>query len=94
MKSPLVVFILLQALDLATTFVALTMGGSESNPMIAHLMALGPVRGLLVSKALVIALAAAGASMRKNRGIWCANAVFSGVVMWNLGIITRLALIS
>lgn len=92
MKSPLVVFILLQAMDLATTLIALALGGSENNPMIAHLMALGPLRGLLVSKGVVIGIAAAGACMHKFRGIWCANAVFSAIVLWNLSIVTRLAL--
>jgi len=92
MKSPLIVFILLQAIDLATTLVALAMGGSEHNPLIAHLMAAGPVRGLIVSKVVVIGLAAAGASMQMHRGIWCANAVYSVIVVWNVSIITRLAL--
>ena len=94
MKSPLAIFILLQAMDLATTLIALGLGGHENNPMIAHLLALGPVRGLLVSKVVVIGLAVAGASMQKHRGIWCANAVFSAIVVWNLSIITRLALTS
>lgn len=94
MKSPLTIFILLQIMDLATTLVALGLGGNEQNPMIAILMAANPVRGLLLSKVIAIGLATLGAHMQKQRGIWCANAVFSIIVLWNLSVITKLALAS
>ena len=92
--NPLHFFILLQVLDVATTMVVLALGGSEKNPIVAHLMSLGPVGGLIVSKILVIGVATAGAFLQKARGIRLANVVFCGVVAWNVSIIARLALVA
>jgi hypothetical protein len=92
--NPLNFFILLQILDVATTMVVLAMGGSENNPIVAHLMSFGPVGGLIVSKVFVISVATAGAFLHKARGIRLANVVFCGVVVWNVSIIARLALIA
>jgi hypothetical protein len=92
MKNQLPTFILLQAMDMATTLAALHLGGGELNPLIARLMALGPVAGLLASKTIVIGLASAGAAFGKHRGIRAANLVFSAVVCWNLATVFRLVL--
>ncbi len=91
-KNPLLIFISLQFLDLATTLTAVRMGGTELNPMIARMMAVGPVTGLLISKTIVIGLAAGGSLMGKKRGIGWANVCFMGIIAWNLTIIGRLAL--
>ncbi len=92
MKTPLVSFIVLQVLDLGTTLAVLAMGGMESNPLVASLMTLGPFRGLVVAKALVIALAAVGCVMGRERALRLVNLVFTAVVVSNLSIIARLAL--
>ena len=92
MKPTLAAFIVLQLLDMGTTLAVLALGGRESNPLINYLMELGPFRGLVLSKALVIALASIGSMAGKTRGIRVANLVFSVVVAWNLTIIGRLAL--
>jgi hypothetical protein len=92
MKSPFVVFTILQVMDILTTIAALAMGGAENNPLIAHLMAFGLVRGLVFSKLIVIGLAFAGVWMHKDRGIRLANLVFSAIVIWNVSVIARLAL--
>lgn len=88
----LLIFMLLQFADIATTLVAIALGGAESNPLVGHLMVFGTVRGLFLSKLLVLGLAAAGAYLGKHRAIRFANVVFAGVIIWNLGIIGRLAL--
>ena len=92
MKKSLLIFLLLQVLDFATTLVALAMGGTEQNPLVSHIMALGPVRGLIVSKIIILALAVICALvLRKRNPIRWANIVFSLIVAWNLTIIARLA---
>ena len=90
MNRPLVIFILLQMLDIATTLYAFTLGGTETNPVVGHFLSLGAVPGLLLTKLIVISIAAAGAYMGKNRGLQTANLVFAGVVIWNVTIIGRL----
>ena len=90
--TPLSFFILLQVLDLATTLVALALGGFENNPIVAHIMTLGPISGLVVSKIVVIGLATAGAFLDKKRGIRLANVAFCCIVVWNVSVIARLAL--
>jgi hypothetical protein len=92
MKSPLMIFIFLQILDLATTLAALALGGRENNPIVAHIMTVGPVAGLLISKLAVTGLAVAGAALRKYRGLRLANAVFTGVIAWNVTVVARLAM--
>jgi hypothetical protein len=91
-KSPLAIFVWLQVLDLTTTLIVLAMGGHENNPIVAHIMAVGPIEGILLAKLAVIGIAAAGAAMRKNRGLRVANLAFSGVVAWNISVIARLAM--
>lgn len=92
MKSPLPIFLLLQIMDVTTTLIVLAMGGRENNPIIAHFMALGPVRGLIVSKVAVTGIAVAGAALRRYRGLRLANLAFTGIVTWNITVIARLAM--
>lgn len=87
-------FILLQVLDVATTLIALAMGGCENNPIVAHVMVLGPLSGLVVSKILAIGIAVAGTFLNKERGIRRANIAFCGIVAWNVSVIARLALVT
>ena len=91
MKS-LSVFILLQAIDLLTTLVALKLGGAEQNPMLSQIMNLAPTYGLLLSKFLVVGIAALGVWMHKSNGLRVANMAFAGIVVWNFGIIFKLAI--
>jgi hypothetical protein len=64
----------------------------ENNPLVGHFLSLGPVPGLFLTKLIVIGIAAAGASMGKNKGLRLANLAFCGVVVWNMSIIGRLAM--
>jgi hypothetical protein len=92
MNRTFLFFILLQALDVATTLAALSLGAVENNPLVGHFMTLGPVQGLFVTKTIVILIAACGAYLGKNHGIKLANMAFSAVVVWNMTIIGRLAM--
>lgn len=94
MKNPLIVFVVLQCMDFATTLVALGLGGGEKNPFISQIMAVGPVYGLLISKLAVILIACFGAFLRKYNGIRWANLAFSAVVAWNLTVIFRLTFLA
>jgi uncharacterized protein DUF5658 len=84
-------FILLQLMDVATTIVALNLGAAEQNPVIGRLIALGPIPGLIMSKLVVIGLAALFLTWGKTRALRLANIAFGVVVTWNLTIIGRLA---
>jgi hypothetical protein len=92
MKSPLAIFILLQIMDLATTLIVLALGGQENNPIVAHVMALGPIGGLLISKLAVTGIAIAGVGLQKHRAIRVANLAFTGIVAWNVTVIAKLAM--
>jgi hypothetical protein len=94
MRKPFLIFVVLQILDFATTWVAIRLGGSEHNPLVSQFMAFGPVIGLLVTKIIVIGMASLGVWMGKQNGIRWANVAFSFVIAWNLSIITRLALLA
>ena len=79
-------------MDIVTTITALALGGTENNPLIAHLMAWGPVSGLILSKLMVTVVALTAAFLRKDRGLRVANFAFSGIVAWNVSVIARLAM--
>ena len=84
------IFVLPQAGDIATTMIAIQMGGAEKNTLVAHFMMAGSLQGLLFSKAIVLAIAVA--AVRRGRSRVLLWVVFSCVVSWNLYIIARLAL--
>jgi hypothetical protein len=88
LKTPLALFILLQISDFATTLIAIALGGAEQNPLVHASF------GLAISKLLVISIAVAGYYFGKHRGIRTANVAFSGVVVWNISVICRLAVIA
>lgn len=92
MNRTFLFFILLQALDVATTLAALSLGAVENNPLVGQFMALGPVQGLLLTKTIVILIAAAGTLLGRTNGIKLANMAFAGVVVWNMTVIGRLAM--
>jgi hypothetical protein len=89
--KPLFVFLALQLLDVATTIVALGMGGTEQNPLVARFFMIGPISGLILSKILVILLAGLFVWRGRTRAIRLANGVFTLIVVWNLTVIGRLA---
>ncbi len=91
MKTQLT-FIFLQVADVATTMTALQMGGGEKNPLLMHLMAIGSLQVLILSKVIVLAIGVAAVLAGKYYVLRWSNVLFAGVVVWNLTIITRLAL--
>ena len=90
--KPFSIFIALQAVDIITTLIAFRLGGTEQNPLVASFLSIGAIPGLLLSKAAVIALASLAVSYGKGRRLHLANVAFTLVVVWNLSIISRLAI--
>jgi hypothetical protein len=90
MLTPLT-FVLLQLADFATTMIALHMGGVEKNSLVSRFMVVGSLQGLILSKVVILGIAAAAVLLRKQRALRWANVVFGGVVLWNLVMIARLA---
>ena len=91
-KKTQLIFVLLQFGDVITTLTAFRMGGFEQNTLVSHLMIVGSLQGLLLSKVLILVVAAAAGIGRRYRVLRWGNIAYSGVVLWNLFIIAMLAL--
>jgi hypothetical protein len=85
-------FVLLQLADVVTTMMALGNGGVEQNPLVARFLVVGTLQGLILSKVVLLAAAAAALRYRRFRAIRMANIVFGVIVLWNISVIVRLAL--
>ena len=90
MLKALLIFSFLQLADLGTTVAVLRLGGVEENPLVKHLMAFGPVQGLLLAKLLTLAIGVACFLGAKPRALRLANIAFAAIIAWNLSIIARL----
>jgi hypothetical protein len=89
-KKIQLIFVFLQFGDVVTTLAALRLGGFEQNTLVSHLMIVGPLQGLLLSKMIILAVAAIAAIGRRYRTLRWGNVAYSGVVLWNLFIIAML----
>ena len=89
-KKIQLIFVLLQLGDVVTTLTALRIGGFEQNTLVSRLMIVGPLQGLLLSKLIILVVAAAAAIGRRYRALRWGNIAYSGVVLWNLFIIAML----
>jgi hypothetical protein len=85
------IFISLQSADLATTMLALHMGGVEKNSLVSHFMVIGSLQGLILSKVILLGIAMLAVRLRKYAVLRWANVIFSGVVLSNVVVIARLA---
>jgi hypothetical protein len=85
-SSPAIVFIALQALDLASTTAFLHMGVQEANPLVRLSISafMGPVPGLLIVKSLAALLGLACYRMNRIDLLHRANIFFSALVVWNI----------
>jgi len=84
------IFASLQLADLGTTVAVLRLGGVEENPLIKHLMVVGPVEGVALAKLLAVTIGGICFLAAKHRALVIANLVFAAIVAWNLIIIARL----
>jgi hypothetical protein len=88
------IFVFLQVADVVTTMTALASGGVEQNPLISRFLTLGTLQGLILSKVVLLAAAAAAVRYQRIRAIRSANIVFSVIVLWNIVVLVRLAMAS
>jgi len=78
------IFIALQALDVLTTLIGLRLGAGESNAYVSHLMRVGPLAGLLLSKLPCMMLVTIVVACGHGRVIRLLNPWSAAVVTWNL----------
>ena len=81
------VFLYLQVLDFLTTWVGFRLGLEEASPFIQILMQIGPVEGVLFSKAIALLLGAFCVWRAKFHVIQWINYWYAGLVIWNLALI-------
>lgn len=80
-------FLGLQILDILTTLLGLHLGAQEGSTFIGHLLATGPLSGLIISKILAAGLAAIAIFLNRKRLLVFLNIWFAAVVLWNLATI-------
>ena len=90
MLKVFLVFAFLQVADLGTTVAVLRLGGMEQNPLVKHLMSVGPIEGVILAKIVAMAIGVGCLIAAKRRALLLANIVFVGIVAWNLSILARL----
>lgn len=81
------VFVYLQLLDLLTTLVGFRLGAIEASPFIRGLMHVGPVLGVLLSKALALGLGGYCVYAKRFGIIRLISYWYGGLVVWNLMIL-------
>ncbi|HTQ56007.1 MAG TPA: DUF5658 family protein [Bryobacteraceae bacterium] len=77
-------FLYLQVLDVFTTLIGFRFGLAEASPFIRALLQFGPVAGLLLSKAVALALGGACIVLHKQHLIRWVTYWYAGLVAWNL----------
>lgn len=88
-SGAMILFILLQCLDLLTTLAAFSRGGVELNPVVRSLMPVaGKVVAVLTSKAILVVLVLL--LSRRKQVLYFANFLYTAVVLWNLAIVFAL----
>lgn len=90
-RPSLSVFVFLQILDVLTTLIGLRMGAGEASPFVAHLMHLGPLPALMITKLLAVILILIALRRRQLNILVAANFWFAALVTWNLAAIFSLA---
>jgi uncharacterized protein DUF5658 len=80
-------FLCLQVLDILTTWLGFRLGLHEASPFIQVLMRMGPMAGLLASKAVALSLGGLCIWRQRLRVILWINYWYAALVIWNLALI-------
>jgi Domain of unknown function (DUF5658) len=80
-------FFFLQVLDVMTTWMGFRAGLAEASPFIQFLMHMGPMTGLIASKAVAVLLGAICVSLKRFQTIRLINYWYAALVIWNLTLI-------
>jgi len=86
-RPSLSVFVFLQTLDILTTLIGIRLGAGEASAFIGHLMHLGVVPALMISKIIAVILVLMALRRGRPRIVVVANFWFAAVVTWNLALI-------
>jgi hypothetical protein len=89
-SSSLVLFLYLQVLDVLTTLVGFSVGGSEASPFVSALIRWGPLAGTLASKLFAFVILAGCFWLRKLYLLRWINVWYAALAAWNLCIVLRL----
>ena len=81
------VFLYLQVLDVATTWLGFRLGLTEASPFVRLLMNWGPLTGVLASKAVALGLGAVCVWRGHRQVIHLINYWYAALVVWNLALI-------
>jgi len=81
------IFLALQTLDIITTLLGLRLGASEGSYFVDHLMRVGPLNALLLSKLFAVLLVTAALAVECKRLIERVNFWCAALVTWNLLVI-------
>jgi len=91
-SSSIQLFFYLQVLDTLTTWLGFKLGLGEASPFIQFLMHMGPMAGVLGSKAVALMLGAFCVWRGRYQVIHLINYWYAALVIWNLALImTRAA---
>jgi hypothetical protein len=86
----MVFFIALQWLDFVTTIFGFSLGGSELSPVVRAIALLtGPTLAVFVAK--VLTTSAMWRMSKCSAIVYAGNVWYSGIILWNLVIISKLA---
>jgi hypothetical protein len=84
----ILLFALLQLIDLATTLVGFHLGMSEASPFVRLLIRqLGPISALVAAKLIAIGVACCCLWLGRRRALRLANVWYAAVCIWNTGLI-------
>jgi hypothetical protein len=78
------VFLYLQILDILSTLIGFSLGNQEASPMVRMMVRWGPVNGLVFSKIVAVAVAAACLMLRRRKLIQWINYWYAALIVWNL----------
>ncbi|MSV35719.1 MAG: hypothetical protein EXQ47_08995 [Bryobacterales bacterium] len=80
-------FLCLQIFDVLTTWHGVRLGLQEASPFVRFLMRMGPLAGLLASKAVALSLGGFCIWRERLRVILWINYWYTALVIWNLALI-------
>ncbi|MEQ1885390.1 MAG: DUF5658 family protein [Bryobacteraceae bacterium] len=86
-SSSIQLFFYLQVLDTLTTWLGFKAGLGEASPFVQFLMQMGPMAGVLASKAVALLLGAYCVWRGRFQVIHWINYWYAALVIWNLALI-------
>ena len=83
------IFLYLQILDVMSTLIGFSLGGTEASPFIRLLIRWGPVTGLIASKVVAIGFILMCVFLNRLGLIRLVNYWYAALVIWNLYVVLK-----